>query len=235
MSNQYLSDTFSDLSTPLITDACVRLGKSMRIAPSGIRPLVPGKRVAGRVIPVRHYGSVDIFLEAMTVAEYGDVLVVDNSGRSDEGCIGDLGALEAQTCGLAGMVVWGHHRDTLELLRIGLPVFSYGSFPAGPKRLDPRPEDALTHARFGDCEISRDDAVFADDDGVVFVGLTESRKILSTAISIWQTERLQAELIRQGEKLHEQLRFEDYLSKREADPEYTFRKHLRALGGAIEE
>jgi regulator of RNase E activity RraA len=235
MENQYLSDTFSDLSTPLIADACVRLQKPLRIAPPGIRPLVPGKRVAGRVLPVKYYGSVDIFLEAMQTAEYGDVLVVDNAGRADEGCIGDLAALEAQTCGLAGMVVWGGHRDTFELLRIGLPVFSYGAFPAGPRRLDPRPEDALKKANLGESEVTRDDVVFADDDGVIFITANEARKVLSTGISIWQTERLQAELIKRGEKLHDQLRFDDYLAKQTEDPSYTFRKHLRALGGAMEE
>jgi regulator of RNase E activity RraA len=235
MSNQYLSDAFSDISTPLIADACVRLEEPLRVAPTGIRSLAPGKRIAGRVIPVTYYGSVDIFLEAMQTAEYGDVLVVDNGGRTDEGCIGDLAALEAQTCGLAGMVVWGGHRDTFELLRIGLPVFSYCNYPAGPRRLDPRPENALTQARFGDAVVTRDDAVFADDDGVIFVELASCRKVLSTAYSIWQTERLQAEAIRRGEKLHDQLRFEEYLSKRESDPDYTFRKHLRALGGAMEE
>jgi regulator of RNase E activity RraA len=59
-----------------------------------------------------HYGSVDIFLEAMGTAKPGDILVIDNQGRMDEGCIGDLTTLEAQACGLAGIIVWGCHRDT---------------------------------------------------------------------------------------------------------------------------
>jgi 4-hydroxy-4-methyl-2-oxoglutarate aldolase len=60
----------------------------------------------------RHAGSIDVFLEALELARPGDVLVVDNGGREDESCVGDLVALEVQRAGLAGIVIWGLHRDT---------------------------------------------------------------------------------------------------------------------------
>jgi 4-hydroxy-4-methyl-2-oxoglutarate aldolase len=235
MLNQQLFDAFSELSTPLLADACLRLGLSLRLAPPGIRPLLPASRVAGRVLPVRHYGSVDIFLEAMGAAEPGDVLVIDNEGRLDEGCIGDLTVLEAQAWDLAGIVVWGAHRDTAELEQIGFPVFSYGTCPAGPRRLDPPDPDALRSARFGDCAVGKEDIVFGDQDGVLFAPGQRAEELLATARSIWQTEREQARAVRSGKTLREQLRFDDYLARRAADPSYTFRKHLRVLGGAIEE
>ena len=65
MDNQHLLEKFASLSTPLIADACLRLRIPMRLAPAGIHPLTLESHIAGRVLPVRHYGSVDIFLEAM--------------------------------------------------------------------------------------------------------------------------------------------------------------------------
>lgn len=235
MDNFALSSQFADLSAPLIADACVRLKIPLRIAPPEIRPLISGSKLAGRVAPVRHYGSVDVFLEAMMTAEAGDVLVIDNGGRTDEGCIGDLTALEARASGLAGMVVWGSHRDTAELLQIGFPVFSCGVCPAGPLRLDQRESEALSNARMGEIFVTREDAVFADDDGALFVPFKSLAKIIMTAQAIRETERRQAELLRNGKKLKDQLHFDDYLHKRSADPSSTFREHLREIGGAIEE
>ena len=230
-----LSDAFTELSTPLIADAAIRLKIPIRISPPGIQPVIRDRRVAGLALPVRHFGSVDVFLEAMQGAQSGDVLVIDNGGRLDEGCIGDLTALEAQHCGLAGIVVWGAHRDTPELRQIALPIFSYGVCPSGPQRLDPRDASGLQSARFGDFTVERTDVVFADDDGCVFTAADSLDDLLRVAHEIWQRERRQAEAIKDGRSLREQLQFAQYLEKRAADPSYTFREHLRKISGAIEE
>ncbi|MER8047585.1 RraA family protein [Streptomyces sp. NPDC094032] len=226
---------FAALATPLIADACVRLGEPLRAAPAGIRPVLPGHRVAGRALPVRHYGSVDVFLEAYTRAAPGDVLVIDNEGRADEACVGDLAVLEAGTAGIAAVVVWGLHRDTPDLVGIGLPVFSYGAYAPGPVRLDPRGPEALRSARVGAHTVGADDVVFADDDGVLFVAAARAEAVLDTAEDIFRTERNQARLIRSGRTLRDQTRFDAYLEQRAQDPSYTFRQHLRRIGGAIEE
>ncbi len=235
MENQHLIEAFSELSTPLIADACLRLGLTLRMAPPGIHPIMPGTHISGRVLPVRHCGSVDIFLEAMGSARSGDILVIDNNARTDEGCIGDLTALEAQACKLAGIVVWGCHRDTADLKKIKFPIFSYGMCPAGPQRLDSRDPNALSTAHFGDFLVKIGDVVFADADGVLFAPGQQAEELLFTAKTICQTERRQAEAILSGKKLREQLRFDEYIDRRSTDPSYTFRKHLRQIGGAIEE
>jgi 4-hydroxy-4-methyl-2-oxoglutarate aldolase len=78
MNNQNLHKKFLELSTPLIADACLCLKIPLRLAPSGIRPLAMESHIAGQVLPVRHYGSVDVFLEAMGSAWQGDILAIDN-------------------------------------------------------------------------------------------------------------------------------------------------------------
>jgi len=63
MDMESLSRAFANLSTPLIADAAMRLEIPVRISPPGIRPVIPDQRVAGAARPVRHFGSVDVFLE----------------------------------------------------------------------------------------------------------------------------------------------------------------------------
>jgi 4-hydroxy-4-methyl-2-oxoglutarate aldolase len=230
-----LERAFAELSTPLLADAALRLKIPLRISPPGIRPVTPDQCLAGPALPVRHFGSVDVFLEAMQSARAGEVLVIDNGGRLDEGCIGDLTALEAEHCGLAGIVVWGAHRDTPELREISLPIFGYGTCPSGPQRLDPRDSAALRSARFGNFLVEPGDIVFADDDGCVFVSGDRIDELLRVGHEIWQRERHQAEAIKSGRPLGDQLEFARYLEKRATDPSYTFRHHLRNVEGAIEE
>ncbi len=233
MNHDELRRRFAALTTAHLADACLRAGIPVRS--TSLRSVVPGDRVAGRVCPARHVGSVDVFLEAFVGAEPGDVLVVDNAGRLDESCVGDLVVIEARTAGLDGVVIWGLHRDTADIRAIGLPVFSLGTIPTGPQRLDDRPDDAFESATVGDWAVSRDDLVLGDDDGVLFVPAARADDLFALAESIRDTERRQAARIRSGTSLRSQVRFDAYLAERARTPSLTFRDHLRAVGGAIEE
>ncbi len=235
MDHQELRRRFATLTTAHLADACIRAQMPVRCAPALLRAVMPGSRLAGRASPARHVGSVDIFLEAFEGAAPGDVLVVDNGGRLDEACVGDLVVLEAQTAGLEGVVIWGLHRDTADIQAIGLPVFSMGAISTGPQRLDVRPQDALASATVGNWAVGREDLVLGDDDGVLFVPATRAGDVFTLAETIRDTERRQAERIRAGVSLRSQVRFDAYLAQRRQTPSLSFRDHLRAVGGAIEE
>ncbi|ERG63084.1 hypothetical protein L332_01265 [Agrococcus pavilionensis RW1] len=225
---------FRDLSTAHVADACMRLGVPVRCGPAGLRPVLPGSRVVGRALPAQHVGSVDVFLEALERSEPGDVLLVDDGGRADRACVGDLVALEAAGAGLAGIVIWGLHRDSAELREIALPVWSLGASPTGPASVERQPADALEVARLGEHAATRGDLVLADDDGAILVPLAHASAVADAAARIRDTERRQAERMRAGSSLREQVRFRGYLDARRTRG-IGFREHLRDVGGAIEE
>ena len=229
-----LQRAYLDLTTPHVADALMRLGIRVHQAPMTVGPLWEDMHLVGRARPARHTGSVDVFLEAIEHAEPGDVLVVDNGGRDNEACIGDLIAPETQRAGLAGIVIWGLHRDSRELRSIHLPVFSQGALPAGPQRLDPQAADALTSARFGAHVVTDESFVLGDDDGLLFLPLDRASDIAELAATIRDTERHQAARMKLGTSFRNQAKFTDYLAIRGREGT-TFRQHLRSIGGAIEE
>jgi regulator of RNase E activity RraA len=93
----------------------------------------------------------------------------------------------------------------------------------------------LRSARFGNFLVEAGDLVFADDDGCLFTAAERAGELLGVAHEIRQRERHQAEAIKSGHSLREQLEFARYLEKQAADSSYTFREHLRKISGAIEE
>ena len=223
-----------DWTTPFIADACVQLALPVRIGPNGLKPNIAGAKAAGPACPARHAGSTDVFLEAIAAASTGDMLVIDNGGRTDEGCIGDLVVGEAFMSGIAGTVCWGTHRDTNAILAFGAKVWSLGTCPNGPLELRKRVATALEAANLGSITVTRDDYVFADDDGVVVVATADLERIVSTAKDIAHREGAQAVRLLKGELLRQQLDLDHYVAKRHANPEFTFREHLKSFGGAIE-
>jgi 4-hydroxy-4-methyl-2-oxoglutarate aldolase len=218
----------ANVSTAACADACVQLGVPLRAMP--LLPVRREWRVEGPARPVLHAGSVDIFLEACESLHKGDVLIVDDGGRTDRACVGDLTALEVQGAGGAGIVVWGCHRDTGQLLDVDLPVFSLGARPNGPASV----EDRGGPPRLGEHPVEEGDVVVGDADGIVLVPAARVEEIMTTATEIVATETGQADAARKGRSLREQLDFAGYLAERSRDPSFTLREHLRRRGGAIE-
>jgi 4-hydroxy-4-methyl-2-oxoglutarate aldolase len=224
-----------DWTTPFIADACAQLQLPVRLGPPHIKPIRPTMKVVGPARPAKHAGSTDVFLEAIAAASPGDVLVIDNVGRLDEACIGDLVAAEAHVAGLAGILVWGAHRDTAAIEGIGIPVWSLGTCPAGPQELRVRSAHAMEAASLGGhVTVTRDDYVFADIDGIVVVAGAHLTRVASAARDIATREQAQAQRLIKGERLKDQLKLTAYVARRQSEPAYTFRDHIRSLGGAIE-
>jgi regulator of RNase E activity RraA len=135
---------------------------------SRIAALSPAMRCAGSAITVEVRAGDNLMIHAaMALAKPGDVLVVD--GKADQTCalMGEIMINSCRKLGLAGVVVDGAMRDSLELREIGFPVFSFGTNPNGPtKAIGGRINHPVS---VGGIMVSPGDFITADADGVVVV------------------------------------------------------------------
>jgi 4-hydroxy-4-methyl-2-oxoglutarate aldolase len=185
-----MSDQGSTPAAASCADACVQLGLELRAGPTGLLPIDSRWRVLGLARPVLHLGGVDVFLEACDDLRAGEILLVYDGGRTDRACIGDLTALEVKGAGGGGMVVWGCHRDSAELLEVGLPVFSLGARPNGPLGIDHALPEAVP--RLGEHRVEPGDIIVADADGALLLPEDRAEEIVGAAAEIAGTEAGQA-------------------------------------------
>ena len=118
--------TLATLSTTSLIDAA----PALRVLPHEIRPIVPGRRFAGRVVTARADRDLRPVIAALRTTEAGDVLVVDASD-GERAVAGELFASEAQRRGLAALGS-GEQADA-----VGVPVH-VDAVAADPESRHPR-------------------------------------------------------------------------------------------------
>jgi regulator of RNase E activity RraA len=147
-----------------------------------LKPIDPSMIIIGRAMPVleadyfadRQTGNnplsdkpFGLLFEALDNLGRDEVYVCAGSSRP-YALWGGLMSTRARHCGAAGAVVHGFHRDTNEILALGFPVASFGSYaqdqaPRG-KVLDWRVPIEVDGIR-----ISPGDVIYGDRDGVLVV------------------------------------------------------------------
>lgn len=170
-------------STAAISDAAVQLGIDLAPPVQGLLPVHSGQQIFGPALPVQLAALQQNPRTALESARGGEIIVIDNHGRTDAACVGDVIAHRCLEFGISGLVVWGAHRDTSRLRVIDLPVFSLGCCPQRTQRA--RMDVRLTAVvRVGLHTVGPDDLVFGDDDGVLFSSLEQARKLVPLARQI---------------------------------------------------
>jgi 3-hexulose-6-phosphate synthase/6-phospho-3-hexuloisomerase len=194
-SDDGLQRTFSQVSTPNISDAMHRAA-----CWHGLHATAPDKRIAGRAVTVRTVpGDWAKPVEAIDRCEPGDVLVID-AGGVPPAVWGELATNSALNQGLAGVVVLGAIRDSEDIRRLGLPVFARTICPnAGePKGFG----EIGVPLRVDGIECRTGDWVVADSDGVVVVPGPKAVEIANRAMYCLEAEnRIRAEICDGGETL----------------------------------
>jgi regulator of RNase E activity RraA len=175
---------------------------------SDIRPAVAG-RFAGPALTVKLYpGDLVDCLDALKVAEPGDVIVVDAAGETETAIWGGLMAGLCVKRGVVGAVVDGAIRDTDEIRDIGFPIFSRAVVPRSTHspysgRLEPI--EVNVPITCGGTIIRAGDIVLADEIGVVAVPQEEAATVLAAAQEQAEQEQATRDLIGEGKTVDELL------------------------------
>lgn len=139
---------------------------------------------------------------AVSMAEEGDVIVIDRSGDTTHACVGEMVALCASVRKLSAIIVDGPITDYEEIINIGIPVFATGV-------------SALTTKFVKDCgEINYDiscggvavhpgDLIMADRNGVLVLREFEIESLINKALADQGSEIDEKTMVREGKTLQQ--------------------------------
>ncbi|MBU1695835.1 MAG: RraA family protein [Proteobacteria bacterium] len=189
---------FESFSTPTISDALDKLGVPGGC--HGIMPVVSGVKMAGTAYTIRY---VPVGAVRGTVGDYiddvlpGDVVVLDNKGRTDCTVWGDILTITAKMKGIAGTVIDGVCRDIPTILKEKYPVFSCGRFMmTGKERV--MVEATQVMVSIGKTQVKPGDIIIGDDSGVVVVPREMALKVLEIARAIEEAENFIVKAVQKG-------------------------------------
>ncbi len=180
-----LVDRLRGLTTSGVSDALDRLAIAGQCL--GLRAVTVDRQLVGRAFTVR-FAPVSPNSQA-TVGDYvddvqpGQVVVLDNRGRTDATVWGDILSLTASRRGIAGTIIDGVCRDAAASREVDYPIYARGSYMRTGK-------DRVQVAEVGGsvscstAQVGPADLVLADGDGVVIVPRSRAEEIVDLAEAI---------------------------------------------------
>jgi 3-hexulose-6-phosphate synthase/6-phospho-3-hexuloisomerase len=169
---------------------------------SYLRPLTTTTRFVGPALTVRlEPGNQVDCLDALKVAQDGDVIVVDAAGETETSIWGGLMSGLCKMKGVVGAVVDGAIRDTDETRDLDFFIFSKAIVPRSThspfsERLEPI--EINVPIQCAGIIVHPGDIVLADEIGVVVIPLEQAADILQKARSQAEKEEKTRARIREG-------------------------------------
>jgi regulator of RNase E activity RraA len=195
---------FEGLDTCGVSDAMDKLGLPGQCL--DIMPLANyTKTVVGPAFTVKYVaasnppGPVGDFVDDVAP---GDVVVIDNDGRTDCTVWGDIMTQFALSQKFAATVIDGVCRDVMKAIGDGYPMFTRGRFMrTGKDRVEF--SAAGVPVSIGTARVRPRDIVVADANGVVVVPREKAREVAETARKIEEAEASIRRKISNGKTLKE--------------------------------
>lgn len=162
-----------------------------------IRALRPRMKVAGPALTVEVRPGDNLMIHAaISLAKPGDVLVIDGKGDQTSALMGTIMMNACRQLGIAGVVMDGAVRDSLDIDEMDFPVFSVGTNPNGPtKNVGGRIGHTIS---VGGVSVRAGDFILGDADGVVVIPREKLAELLPKAEHKVAAETKRIEQIKQG-------------------------------------
>lgn len=199
----------SRLFTAVVGDVLDAMGHRRQFLPQGIKPLEPGAKLVGRAMTVLEADFIEgspndplpgssfgVMFEALDDLKPGEIYVA-SGGSFDYALWGGLMSTRAMHLKAAGAVLDGYVRDTGEILALGFPVFSRGSY-AQDQAVRGKVLDYRVPITCGQAVIHPGDLLFGDDEGVLVIPRGAEAEAIERAAEKVDTENEVAKAIRNG-------------------------------------
>ena len=154
-------------------------------------------KLAGSALTVEVRPGDNLMIHAaIALARPGDVLVIDGKGDQSAALMGTIMMNACRQVGIAGVVIDGAVRDSVEIDEMGFPVFSVGTNPNGPTKLA---SGRIGHpVSVGGVAVRPGDLIIGDADGVVVVEREKVQTLLQAAAKKVEDEAARIEAIKNG-------------------------------------
>lgn len=172
-----------------------------------IKPVGPTS-MAGTALTVRAPPGDNLTVhKAVTLAQPGDVLIVDAGGDYETAIWGELLSTSAAAHELAGTVVDGAVRDVAEIDELGYPVYARAVCPKPPEKAN---ADAINvPVTCGGLDVSPGDVVVGDAEGVAVVAPEDVPRVREEAVAKLKREDELKSSIADGAYLYDLLGLEE--------------------------
>jgi 4-hydroxy-4-methyl-2-oxoglutarate aldolase len=184
---------FANASSAQVADCMSRLG-AMDV---GIRPIWPSPRMIGAALTVWCHSGDNLMLhKALSLAQPGDIVVMNTQGNIGNSGFGELIASSAVKTGVRGAIVDGTVRDAEAIQALRLPVYARGLCPNGCNKDGAGEVGAIIAC--GGVAVRPGDLIIADSDGVTVVPLEDAAEVAALVKAQIEREKKRLAEIEKG-------------------------------------
>ena len=179
-----LVDAFRGLPVANISDCMTR----MTAGGPRLRPMHNGKPLAGPALTVKCRPGDNLMIhKALTMAQPGDVIVVDAGGDLTNALFGEIMVATAVKIGVAGVVLNGAVRDSEEIGRGDFPLYAAGVTHRGPYK--DGPGEINVPIAIDGMVIHPGDLIVGDADGLLCVPYDDAEQLLAATHKKMEAEK----------------------------------------------